>query len=51
MLPGDPGELASAIPGGRLGKPDEVADLALAVLSNGYLTNQTLSLDGGLHPR
>jgi 3-oxoacyl-[acyl-carrier protein] reductase len=34
-----------------LGRPEEVADLALAVLSNGYLTNQTISLDGGLHPR
>jgi 3-oxoacyl-[acyl-carrier protein] reductase len=51
MLPGDPGELAGSIPVGRLGRPDEVADLALAVLHNGYLTNQTLSVDGGLHPR
>jgi 3-oxoacyl-[acyl-carrier protein] reductase len=51
MLPGDPGELAASIPVGRLGRPEEVADLALAVLSNGYLTNQTISLDGGLHPR
>lgn len=51
MLPGDPGELARSIPVGRLGRPEEVADLALAVVSNGYLTNQALSLDGGLHPR
>jgi 3-oxoacyl-[acyl-carrier protein] reductase len=51
MLPGDPGDLASRIPVGRLGRPDEVADLALAVLRNGYLTGQVLSLDGGLHPR
>jgi 3-oxoacyl-[acyl-carrier protein] reductase len=51
MLPGDPRELAASIPVGRLGRPEEVADLALAVLGNGYLTNQTLSVDGGLHPR
>jgi 3-oxoacyl-[acyl-carrier protein] reductase len=51
MLPGDPGELAQSIPVGRLGRPEEVADLALAVLTNGYLTNQAISLDGGLHPR
>ena len=39
------------IPVGRLGQPHEVADLALAVLANGYLTNQVMLLDGGLHPR
>src|SRR5262245_8244295 len=51
LLPGDPGELAQRIPVGRLGRPDEVADLALAILANGYLTNQVVSLDGGMHPR
>lgn len=51
MLPGDPGELAARIPAGRLGRPDEVADLALAILRNGYLTNQVIGLDGGMHPR
>ncbi len=35
----------------RFGRPEEVADLALAVLRNGYLTNQVLSLDGGGYPR
>jgi 3-oxoacyl-[acyl-carrier protein] reductase len=39
------------IPVGRLGTPDEVADLALAVLRNAYLTNQVLLLDGGIHPQ
>jgi 3-oxoacyl-[acyl-carrier protein] reductase len=51
MLPGDPGDLASRIPVGRLGRPEEVAELALAVLRNGYLTGQVIGLDGGLHPR
>ena len=51
MLPGDPGELASRIPVGRLGRPEEVADLAMAVLGNAYLTNQVVSIDGGMYPR
>lgn len=51
MLPGDPGDLAQRIPVGRLGKPDEVADLAVAVLSNAYLTNQVVGVDGGMYPR
>ena len=51
MVPGDPEELRSRIPAGRLGQPAEVADLAVAVLGNSYLTNQVISLDGGMHPR
>jgi 3-oxoacyl-[acyl-carrier protein] reductase len=51
MLPGDPGELARLVPVGRLGRPDEVADLMLAILRNGYMTNQVVGLDGGMHPR
>jgi len=50
MLPGDPGDLAQRIPVGRLGRPEEVAALALSVLTNGYLTNQVIGIDGGLHP-
>jgi 3-oxoacyl-[acyl-carrier protein] reductase len=50
MLPGDPIELATRVPVGRLGRPEEVADLALAILRNGYVTNQVISIDGGLHP-
>ena len=50
MLPGDPGELAGRVPVGRLGRPDEIADLMLAILRNGYVTNQVISADGGMHP-
>jgi 3-oxoacyl-[acyl-carrier protein] reductase len=50
MLPGDPGELAAKIPVGRLGRPSEVADLAMAILGNGYVTDQVISADGGMHP-
>ena len=51
MLPGDPEELRARIPVGRLGRPEEVADLAAAVLGNAYLTNQVIGLDGGMYPR
>ncbi len=51
MLPGSSEELRKMIPVGRLGTPDEVADMALAVLRNGYVTNQVLSVDGGTYPR
>jgi 3-oxoacyl-[acyl-carrier protein] reductase len=51
MLPGDPGELTRSVPVGRLGTPGEVADFAMAVLRNGYVTNQVISIDGGIHPR
>jgi 3-oxoacyl-[acyl-carrier protein] reductase len=51
MLPGDPGGLASRIPVGRLGTPEEIADLALAMLRNAYLTNKVVTVDGGIHPR
>jgi 3-oxoacyl-[acyl-carrier protein] reductase len=51
MLPGDPGDLAARVPVGRLGRPEEVADMALAILRNGYMTNQVVGLDGGIYPR
>ncbi len=51
LLPGDPGQLAARIPVGRLGRPEEVAELAAAIVTNDYLTNQVVSLDGGMYPR
>ena len=50
MLPGDPEELAARLPVGRFGTPAEVADLALAMLRNGYLTSKVIALDGGIYP-
>jgi 3-oxoacyl-[acyl-carrier protein] reductase len=53
MLPANPddsGALPMPVPVGRLGTTAEVADLALAMLRNGYLTNKTYALDGGLMP-
>ena len=37
-------------PGGPGWPRQEVADLALAILRNAYLTSHVISLDGGLHP-
>lgn len=51
MLPGEPADLRERVPVGRLGQPDEVADLAAAILRNPYLTSQVVSVDGGMHPR
>ena len=50
ILPGDPEQLAARVPVGRLGTPAEVADLALAMLRNGYLTSKVIALDGGIYP-
>jgi 3-oxoacyl-[acyl-carrier protein] reductase len=51
MLPDDPGYLAGLVPIGRLGRPAEVADMAIAMLRNDYLTSKVIALDGGIHPR
>ncbi len=51
MLPGEPDELAKLVPVGRVGRPEEVADLVLAVVRNAYMTNHVLGIDGGMHPR
>lgn len=51
MLPGDPKVLVRQVPVRRLGRATEVADLAMAILANPYLTNQVVSLDGGIYPR
>ena len=37
------------IPIGRFGKPEELAALAVSVLGNGYITGQTINLNGGLY--
>lgn len=50
MLPGEPADLARLVPVGRLGTTEEVADLAMAMLANGYLTNKVFALDGGIAP-
>jgi 3-oxoacyl-[acyl-carrier protein] reductase len=39
------------IPVGRVGRPDEIADMAITMLRNGYLTDKVITLDGGILPR
>ncbi len=41
-------ELATRIPLGRMGQPDEVAQAVLMVLGNDYMTGQTIMLNGGM---
>ncbi len=45
------GGVSQRIPVGRLGRPEEVADLVSAIVHNAFMTGQTVLLDGGLHPR
>ena len=52
-LPGDEEahrQLAEHVPVGRLGRPEEVAEAVLSLVSNPFITSQTLSVDGGLYP-
>lgn len=54
MFPVDPDSATRTpmpIPVGRAGRPTEVADMAIAMLRNGYLTNKVVTLDGGILPR
>jgi 3-oxoacyl-[acyl-carrier protein] reductase len=53
MMPADQeirAQLSASRAVGRLGRPDEVADLVAAIVRNGYLSNQSILLDGGTHP-
>ncbi|GAA1910624.1 SDR family NAD(P)-dependent oxidoreductase [Williamsia serinedens] len=54
ILPTDPSggdELPMPIPVGRLGEPDEIGSVTASVVTNGYLTNKIITVDGGLLPR
>jgi 3-oxoacyl-[acyl-carrier protein] reductase len=51
MLPEEAAELATTVPIGRVGRPEEVSELALAMVTNAYLTGHVVPLDGGSHPR
>jgi 3-oxoacyl-[acyl-carrier protein] reductase len=47
MLKGNPAIKPTLIPLGRFGKTDEVADVAVMLASNGYITGQTINVNGG----
>jgi 3-oxoacyl-[acyl-carrier protein] reductase len=48
MVAGRP-EVAAKIPLGRLGLPEEVAQVVLMVIGNAYMTGQTVQVNGGMH--
>jgi len=41
------GSSAARLPAGRVGTPDDVAQLALMIMQNGFLTGTVIDLDGG----
>lgn len=48
MLAGNPAASPDKIPVGRFGTPDEVAAMTIAVACNGYVTGQTVQVNGGI---
>jgi NAD(P)-dependent dehydrogenase (short-subunit alcohol dehydrogenase family) len=40
-------EAAQALPGGRVGRPAEIAEAIMLLLSNGYINAEVLHIDGG----
>ena len=51
MLPEGRTGLTANIPVGRPRRPEEVAEAAFSLVSNPYVTGQTISFNGGLYPR
>jgi 3-oxoacyl-[acyl-carrier protein] reductase len=47
MVTSNPNAKADLIPVGRFGEPDEVAEVAVMLATNGYITGQTINVNGG----
>ena len=47
MVTSNPNARADLIPVGRFGKTEEVADVVLMLAGNGYITGQTIGVNGG----
>lgn len=47
MIRGNPRARPAVIPAGRLGTADEVAEVAVMLARNGYITGQTINVNGG----
>jgi 3-oxoacyl-[acyl-carrier protein] reductase len=49
MITANPAVTPDRIPVGRFGRPEETAAAAVAILSNPYLTGQTIQVNGGVY--
>lgn len=49
MVTANPRARADLIPVGRFGQAEEVADVVIMLAANGYITGQTINVDGGWH--
>ncbi len=49
MIGAVPGVRPEALPVRRFGTPEEVAEIAVAVLASGYVTGQTIQVNGGAY--
>jgi 3-oxoacyl-[acyl-carrier protein] reductase len=49
MVAGLPKDLASRIPVGAIGSPDEVARAAVTLAQSSFITGQTININGGLY--
>jgi 3-oxoacyl-[acyl-carrier protein] reductase len=47
MVTSNPRARADLIPVGRFGDVEEVADVAVMLAGNGYMTGQTINVNGG----
>jgi 3-oxoacyl-[acyl-carrier protein] reductase len=47
MVASNPNARADLIPVGRFGKPEEVAEVVVMLARNGYITGQTIHVNGG----
>src|SRR5262249_54172773 len=47
MVTSNPNANSKLIPVGRFGLPEEVADVAVMLARNGYITGQTINVNGG----
>lgn len=39
--------MASRLPVGRIGRPDDIAQAVLSIMANGYMTGTVVHVDGG----
>jgi 3-oxoacyl-[acyl-carrier protein] reductase len=47
MVTSNPNARSDRIPIGRYGSPNQVAEVALMLARNGYITGQTINVNGG----